>query len=198
MPLTMLSASTPSNSLPELRQDVSHFNPFFSTISTVPPRFLRLIGHLALAVARRGGPAFVPARAHPGDARAVTSSVPEGFQMFEQASQAPIQQGLPCEWWSSRARTARISRGIVVSAAFEGKMKVRQHQAVYATLGRLMGKPDPRPAADAPRPRSGEEGRGELGRQPRMDKLSIEGGARRRRDRHSRQNAALPILCAAR
>ncbi len=29
--------------------------------------------------------------------------------------------------------------GIVVSKAFEGKPKVRQHQAVYATLGKLMG-----------------------------------------------------------
>ncbi len=29
--------------------------------------------------------------------------------------------------------------GIVVSSEFEGKMRVRQHQAVYATLGKLMG-----------------------------------------------------------
>jgi acid stress-induced BolA-like protein IbaG/YrbA len=29
--------------------------------------------------------------------------------------------------------------GIVVSPEFEGKMRVRQHQAVYATLGTLMG-----------------------------------------------------------
>jgi acid stress-induced BolA-like protein IbaG/YrbA len=29
--------------------------------------------------------------------------------------------------------------GVVVSPAFEGLSRVRQHQAVYATLGKLMG-----------------------------------------------------------
>ena len=50
-----------------------------------------------------------------------------------------IEQGLPCELVVIEGEDGVHFRGIVVSAAFEGKMKVRQHQAVYATLGRLMG-----------------------------------------------------------
>ena len=50
-----------------------------------------------------------------------------------------IEQGLPCELVVIEGEDGVHFRGIVVSAAFEGKMKVRPHQAVYATLGRLMG-----------------------------------------------------------
>ena len=54
-------------------------------------------------------------------------------------------------------------RGIVVSAAFEGKPKVRQHQAVYGTLGRLMGNEIHALQLQTFAPAQWEEGRGELG-----------------------------------
>lgn len=50
-----------------------------------------------------------------------------------------IEQGLPCEFVLVSGEDGVHFNGIVVSAEFEGKPKVRQHQAVYATLGRLMG-----------------------------------------------------------
>ncbi|KON81004.1 BolA family transcriptional regulator [Azoarcus sp. PA01] len=50
-----------------------------------------------------------------------------------------IEQGLPCEFVEIQGDDGVHFTGIVVSAEFEGKLKVRQHQAVYATLGPLMG-----------------------------------------------------------
>lgn len=50
-----------------------------------------------------------------------------------------IEEGLPCEFVAIEGDDGVHFSGIVVSPAFEGKMRVRQHQAVYATLGALMG-----------------------------------------------------------
>lgn len=50
-----------------------------------------------------------------------------------------IEQGMPCEFVLIDGDDGVHFSGIVVSAAFEGMLKVRQHQAVYATLGTLMG-----------------------------------------------------------
>jgi len=50
-----------------------------------------------------------------------------------------IEQGMPCEFVEIQGDDGVHFSGIVVSAEFEGKLKVRQHQAVYATLGKLMG-----------------------------------------------------------
>jgi acid stress-induced BolA-like protein IbaG/YrbA len=53
--------------------------------------------------------------------------------------QSLITQGLPCEFIQIEGDDGVHFSGIVVSAAFAGKPRVRQHQAVYATLGALMG-----------------------------------------------------------
>ena len=50
-----------------------------------------------------------------------------------------IAQGMPCEFVEIQGDDGVHFTGIVVSTEFEGKLKVRQHQAVYATLGKLMG-----------------------------------------------------------
>lgn len=50
-----------------------------------------------------------------------------------------IRQGLPCEHVDIQGDDGVHFTGIVVSAAFAGLPRVRQHQAVYATLGGLMG-----------------------------------------------------------
>jgi acid stress-induced BolA-like protein IbaG/YrbA len=50
-----------------------------------------------------------------------------------------IEQGMPCEFVEIQGDDGVHFTGIVVSPTFEGKLKVRQHQAVYATLGKLMG-----------------------------------------------------------
>jgi acid stress-induced BolA-like protein IbaG/YrbA len=50
-----------------------------------------------------------------------------------------IEQGLPSEEVVIEGDDGVHFSGIVVSAEFEGKLRVRQHQAVYATLGALMG-----------------------------------------------------------
>ncbi|WP_341676141.1 BolA/IbaG family iron-sulfur metabolism protein [Niveibacterium sp. SC-1] len=50
-----------------------------------------------------------------------------------------IEQGMPCEHVEIIGDDGVHFSGIVVSASFEGKLRVRQHQAVYATLGSLMG-----------------------------------------------------------
>ena len=60
--------------------------------------------------------------------------------MFQASElQRLIEQGLPCETVIIEGDDGVHFSGIVVSAEFEGKMRVRQHQAVYATLGALMG-----------------------------------------------------------
>lgn len=60
--------------------------------------------------------------------------------MFQASEiQRLIEQGLPCETVIIEGEDGVHFSGIVVSAAFEGKLRVRQHQAVYATLGKLMG-----------------------------------------------------------
>lgn len=51
-----------------------------------------------------------------------------------------IEQGLSCDEVLIEGDDGVHFSGIVVSREFEGKMKVRQHQAVYATLGPLMGR----------------------------------------------------------
>ena len=50
-----------------------------------------------------------------------------------------IEQGLPCEHVEIIGDDGVHFSGVVVSPEFEGKLRVRQHQAVYATLGSLMG-----------------------------------------------------------
>jgi acid stress-induced BolA-like protein IbaG/YrbA len=50
-----------------------------------------------------------------------------------------IEAGMPCEFVMIEGDDGVHFNGIVVSEAFAGKPKVRQHQAVYATLGALMG-----------------------------------------------------------
>ncbi|MCB1960481.1 MAG: BolA/IbaG family iron-sulfur metabolism protein [Rhodocyclaceae bacterium] len=50
-----------------------------------------------------------------------------------------IGDNLPCEFIEIQGDDGVHFSGIVVSAAFAGKPRVRQHQAVYATLGPLMG-----------------------------------------------------------
>lgn len=50
-----------------------------------------------------------------------------------------IETGLPCEFVAIEGDDGVHFSGIVVSTEFTGKMRVRQHQAVYATLGTLMG-----------------------------------------------------------
>ncbi|MCB1893635.1 MAG: BolA/IbaG family iron-sulfur metabolism protein [Zoogloeaceae bacterium] len=50
-----------------------------------------------------------------------------------------IEQGLTCDYVEIAGDDGVHFTGIVVSEAFAGKPRVRQHQAVYATLGALMG-----------------------------------------------------------
>lgn len=50
-----------------------------------------------------------------------------------------IEAGLACEYVNIQGDDGVHFTGIVVSPAFEGMLRVRQHQAVYATLGKLMG-----------------------------------------------------------
>jgi acid stress-induced BolA-like protein IbaG/YrbA len=50
-----------------------------------------------------------------------------------------IREGLACDYLKIDGDDGTHFSGIVVSAVFEGKPRVRQHQAVYATLGKLMG-----------------------------------------------------------
>lgn len=50
-----------------------------------------------------------------------------------------IETGLSCEFVAIEGDDGVHFSGVVVSAEFNGKMRVRQHQAVYATLGALMG-----------------------------------------------------------
>ncbi|MBI1905823.1 MAG: BolA/IbaG family iron-sulfur metabolism protein [Rhodocyclales bacterium] len=50
-----------------------------------------------------------------------------------------ISEGMPCEFVEIQGDDGVHFSGIVVSNEFEGKLKIRQHQAVYATLGALMG-----------------------------------------------------------
>ncbi|MCL2656776.1 MAG: BolA/IbaG family iron-sulfur metabolism protein [Betaproteobacteria bacterium] len=60
--------------------------------------------------------------------------------MFEASEiEKLIAQGMPCEHVQIFGDDGVHFTGIVVSSAFEGTPRVRQHQAVYATLGRLMG-----------------------------------------------------------
>ncbi|MFT4171357.1 MAG: BolA/IbaG family iron-sulfur metabolism protein [Rhodocyclaceae bacterium] len=60
--------------------------------------------------------------------------------MFQASEiQRLIEQGLPCERVIIEGDDGVHFTGIVVSPTFEGKVRVRQHQAVYATLGALMG-----------------------------------------------------------
>lgn len=49
-----------------------------------------------------------------------------------------IGQGLPGSFVEVASNDGVHFSGIVVSDSFVGKPKVRQHQAVYATLGKLM------------------------------------------------------------
>ena len=50
-----------------------------------------------------------------------------------------IAAGLECDFLQIEGDDGTHFTGIVVSPAFEGKRRVQQHQAVYATLGKLMG-----------------------------------------------------------
>ncbi|WP_227816378.1 BolA family protein [Nitrogeniibacter aestuarii] len=60
--------------------------------------------------------------------------------MFEASEvQRLIEQGMPCDFVHIEGDDGVHFTGIVVSNEFAGKPRVRQHQAVYATLGALMG-----------------------------------------------------------
>lgn len=74
-----------------------------------------------------------------------------------------IEQGMPCEFVAIQGEDGVHFTGIVVSREFEGKPRVRQHQAVYATLGRLMGNEIHALQLQTFTPEQWEEGRGELG-----------------------------------
>lgn len=50
-----------------------------------------------------------------------------------------IEQGMPCETVIIEGEDGVHFSGIVVSAGFAGMSRVRCHQAVYGTLGHLMG-----------------------------------------------------------
>ena len=50
-----------------------------------------------------------------------------------------ISEGLDCNFIAIEGDDGVHFSGVVVSSSFEGKTRVRQHQAVYATLGTLMG-----------------------------------------------------------
>jgi acid stress-induced BolA-like protein IbaG/YrbA len=50
-----------------------------------------------------------------------------------------IVAGLHCEFLQIEGDDGTHFTGIVVSPEFDGKPRVRQHQLVYATLGKLMG-----------------------------------------------------------
>lgn len=50
-----------------------------------------------------------------------------------------IEAGMACDYVNIQGDDGVHFTGIVVSAVFEGLPRVRQHQAVYATLGKLMG-----------------------------------------------------------
>lgn len=50
-----------------------------------------------------------------------------------------IRAKLSCEYVQIEGDDGVHFTGIVVSPEFQGKLRVRQHQAVYATLGNLMG-----------------------------------------------------------
>ncbi|HRA81010.1 MAG TPA: BolA/IbaG family iron-sulfur metabolism protein [Thauera sp.] len=74
-----------------------------------------------------------------------------------------IEQGLPCDLVAIEGEDGVHFTGVVVSNAFEGKPRVRQHQAVYATLGRLMGNEIHALQLQTFTPAQWEEGRGDLG-----------------------------------
>jgi len=74
-----------------------------------------------------------------------------------------IEQGLPCEFVAIEGDDRVHFTGVVVSATFEGKPRVRQHQAVYATLGSLMGNEIHALQLQTFTPAQWEEGRGDLG-----------------------------------
>jgi acid stress-induced BolA-like protein IbaG/YrbA len=50
-----------------------------------------------------------------------------------------IGERMSCDFVEIQGDDGVHFSGIVVSAEFEGKPRIRQHQAVYATLGALMG-----------------------------------------------------------
>ena len=74
-----------------------------------------------------------------------------------------IEQGMPCDFVAIEGDDGVHFTGIVVSKAFEGKPRVRQHQAVYATLGALMGNEIHALQLQTFTPAQWETGRGELG-----------------------------------
>jgi acid stress-induced BolA-like protein IbaG/YrbA len=60
--------------------------------------------------------------------------------MFEAAEiKRLIEQGMSCEFVAVQGDDGVHFTGIVVSAEFEGMTRVRQHQTVNATLGKLLG-----------------------------------------------------------
>lgn len=60
--------------------------------------------------------------------------------MFEAAEiEKRIREGLACDYVQIQGDDGVHFTGIVVSPAFKDLSRVRQHQAVYATLGALMG-----------------------------------------------------------
>ncbi|NMG35293.1 BolA/IbaG family iron-sulfur metabolism protein [Azoarcus sp. TTM-91] len=74
-----------------------------------------------------------------------------------------IGASLPCDFVAIEGDDGVHFTGIVVSAAFEGKPMVRQHQAVYASLGALMGNEIHALQLQTYTPAKWETVRGELG-----------------------------------
>ncbi len=74
-----------------------------------------------------------------------------------------IGAGLPCDFVAIEGDDGVHFTGIVVSAAFAGVPRVRQHQMVYATLGRLMGNEIHALQLQTYSPEKWEEVRAELG-----------------------------------
>ena len=74
-----------------------------------------------------------------------------------------IGAGLPCEFIEVLGEDGVHFTGIVVSPQFEGMSRVRQHQAVYATLGALMGNEIHALQLNTYTPAQWQAARGELG-----------------------------------
>ena len=66
-----------------------------------------------------------------------------------------IAAGLECDFLQIEGDDGTHFTGIVVSPAFEGKRRVQQHQAVYATLGKLMATRSTPSSSTPTRPPSG-------------------------------------------
>ena len=158
-PLTFLSGVFYSiHSLPPFWQALSHANPFFYMIdgfrygffglSDVPPALsLAIVAACALllSLARRSrccsaaGSCVSDRGPRAGDATNLRrQALHRGSPMVTPESiRTSIAAGLPCEHVEVRG-DGHHWEAVIVSAAFEGLSKVRQHQLVYGALGDRM------------------------------------------------------------